>query len=159
MVSILLEADDYKFLSGLAEADKEDLSTAVLDLLFGGADSWPWSGIAKEGFPEQGGRGGGVSVSEMMDLLAEHGITADLRLEDYRRVSRPFGRFGDCPDLYRRSPAAQERQIPRGAPAVRPLLPVGGAPAPCLPLIASRRDLEGEVFGIRCTFISSYLTV
>jgi predicted HTH domain antitoxin len=26
----------------------------------------------------------GVSVSEMMDLLAEHGIPADLRLEDYR---------------------------------------------------------------------------
>jgi len=26
----------------------------------------------------------GVSVNEMMDLLAEHGIPADLRLEDYR---------------------------------------------------------------------------
>jgi len=26
----------------------------------------------------------GVSVSEMMDLLAEHGIPTDPRLEDYR---------------------------------------------------------------------------
>ncbi len=26
----------------------------------------------------------GVSVSEMMNLLAEHGIPADLRVEDYR---------------------------------------------------------------------------
>jgi len=26
----------------------------------------------------------GVSVSEMMDILAEHGIASDLRVEDYR---------------------------------------------------------------------------
>jgi hypothetical protein len=26
----------------------------------------------------------GVSISEMMDFLAEHGIPADLRVEDYR---------------------------------------------------------------------------
>lgn len=32
-VSIRLEADDYKFLRSLAEADKEDLSTAVRDLV------------------------------------------------------------------------------------------------------------------------------
>jgi hypothetical protein len=33
MVSIRLEADDYQFLSRLAEAEKEDLSTAVRDLI------------------------------------------------------------------------------------------------------------------------------
>jgi predicted HTH domain antitoxin len=30
----------------------------------------------------------GVSISEMMDLLAEHGIPADLGVEDYREGIR-----------------------------------------------------------------------
>ena len=30
----------------------------------------------------------GVSISEMMDLLVEHGIPADLRVEDYREGLR-----------------------------------------------------------------------
>jgi predicted HTH domain antitoxin len=30
----------------------------------------------------------GVSISEMMDLLAEHGIAADLRVEDYQEGLR-----------------------------------------------------------------------
>lgn len=85
MVSIRLEADDYKFLSGLAEADKEDLSTAVRDLLFRGRRF-----LALERYRDgkaslsKAAEVAGVSVSEMMDLLAEHGIPADLRLEDYR---------------------------------------------------------------------------
>jgi predicted DNA-binding protein len=32
-VSIRLEADDYNFLNSLAEAEREDLSTAVRDLI------------------------------------------------------------------------------------------------------------------------------
>lgn len=30
----------------------------------------------------------GVSVSEMMDLLAQHGISSDLQVEDYRESLR-----------------------------------------------------------------------
>jgi predicted HTH domain antitoxin len=85
MVSIRLEEDDYKFLSTLAEADKEDLSTAVRDLLTRGRRF-----LALERYREgkaslsKAAEVADVSVSEMMDLLAQHGIPADLRLEDYR---------------------------------------------------------------------------
>jgi predicted HTH domain antitoxin len=89
MVSIRLEADDYKFLSNLAEADKEDLSTAVRDLLTRGRRF-----LALERYREgnaslsKAAEVAGVSISEMMDLLGEHGIPSDLRLEDYREGLR-----------------------------------------------------------------------
>jgi uncharacterized protein UPF0175 len=85
MVSIRLEADDYQFLSSLAEAEKEDLSTAVRDLIGRGRVS-----LGLERYREgkaslsKAAELAGVSVSEMMDLLAEHGIPADLGVEDYR---------------------------------------------------------------------------
>lgn len=84
-VSIRLEADDYKFLRSLAEADKEDLSTAVRDLVARGRVL-----LALERYREgkasltKAAEVAGVSISELMDLLAEHGIPSDLRVEDYR---------------------------------------------------------------------------
>lgn len=85
MVSIRLEADDYKFLSSLAEADKEDLSTAVRDLIARGrlflALERYRQGKASLG---KAAEVAGVSVSEMMDFLAENGAPADLTVEDYR---------------------------------------------------------------------------
>jgi hypothetical protein len=52
-VSIRLEADDYQFLSSLAEAEKEDLSTAVRDLrpwprLPGSGEISPRKGFAEQ---------------------------------------------------------------------------------------------------------------
>lgn len=84
-VSIRLEADDYNFLNRLAEAEKEDLSTAVRDLIGRGRVL-----LALERYRD--GRASlsraaelaGVSISEMMDLLAAHGIPSDLGTEDYR---------------------------------------------------------------------------
>jgi predicted HTH domain antitoxin len=84
-VSIRLEADDYNFLRGLAEADKEDLSTAVRDLVARGR-----VGLALERYREgkaslsKAAEMAGLSVSEMMAVLAEHGVASDLRVEDYR---------------------------------------------------------------------------
>lgn len=84
-VSIRLEADDYRFLRGLAEADKEDLSTAVRDLVARGRVL-----LALERYRDgkaslsKAAETAGFSVSEMMDVLAEHGIPSDLSLEDYR---------------------------------------------------------------------------
>jgi predicted HTH domain antitoxin len=84
-VSIRLEADDYKFLRSLAEADKEDLSTAVRDLVARGRVL-----LALERYREgkaslsKAAEVAGLSVSAMMDVLAEHGVTSDLRIEDYR---------------------------------------------------------------------------
>jgi predicted HTH domain antitoxin len=84
-VSIRLEVDDYNFLRDLAEADKEDLSTAVRDLVARGRVL-----LALERYREgkaslsKAAALSGLSVSEMMDLLAEHGIASDLQVEDYR---------------------------------------------------------------------------
>jgi predicted HTH domain antitoxin len=88
-VSIRLEADDYNFLKGLAEADKEDLSTAVRDLVARGRVLMALERY-REGKASLGKAAevAGVSVSEMMDLLAEHGIVSELRVEDYRESLR-----------------------------------------------------------------------
>jgi predicted HTH domain antitoxin len=84
-VSIRLEADDYQFLSSLAEAENEDLSSAVRDLIGRGR---VFLGLERyrrgEASLSKAAELAGVSVSEMMDLLAAHGIPADLRVEDYR---------------------------------------------------------------------------
>jgi len=84
-VSIRLEADDYKFLRSLAEADKEDLSTAVRDLVSRGR---VLLGLERyrdgKASLSKAAEVAGLSVSEMMDVLAEHGIASDLRVEDYR---------------------------------------------------------------------------
>ncbi len=88
-VSIRLEADDYNFLRSLAEADKEDLSTAVRDLVGRGRLL-----LAMERYREgkaslsKAAEVAGLSVTEMMDILAEHGIASDLRIEDYRESLR-----------------------------------------------------------------------
>jgi len=84
-VSIRLEADDYNFLKDLAEADKEDLSTAVRDLVARGRVL-----LALERYREgkaslgKAAEVAGISISELMDILADHGIPSDLRVEDYR---------------------------------------------------------------------------
>lgn len=84
-VSIRLEADDYNFLNSLAEAEKEDLSTAVRDLISRGRVL-----LALERYREghaslsKAAELAGVSISAMMDLLAAHGIPSDLGIDDYR---------------------------------------------------------------------------
>lgn len=84
-VSIRLEADDYRFLKSLAEADKEDVSTAVRDLVARGRVL-----LALERYRDgkaslsKAAEMAGLSISEMMDVLARHGVQANLALEDYR---------------------------------------------------------------------------
>lgn len=88
-VSIRLEAEDYNFLSGLAEAAREDLSTAVRDLIARGRVLLALE-MHREGKASlsKAAEVAGISVSEMMDLLAEHGIPSDLGVEDYRESLR-----------------------------------------------------------------------
>jgi predicted HTH domain antitoxin len=84
-VSIRLEADDYRFLKSLAEADKEDVSKAVRDLVARGRVL-----LALERYRDgkaslsKAAETAGLSISEMMDILARHGVASDLSLEDYR---------------------------------------------------------------------------
>lgn len=84
-VSVRLEEDDYRFLSRLAEAEAEDLSTAVRGLIAGGRVLMAVE-KCREGKVSLGKAAelAGVSVSEMMDLLARHGVKVDLDVEDYR---------------------------------------------------------------------------
>ena len=85
-VSIRLEADDYNFLRTLAETDKEDLSTAIRDLVARGRVF-----LALERYREgkaslgKAAEVAGLSISEMLDALAEHGVEADFHVEDYRK--------------------------------------------------------------------------
>jgi hypothetical protein len=85
MVSLRLEADDYNFLSRLAEAEREDLSTVIRDLVARGRVhlglEWYRDGKASL---SKAAAVAGLSVSEMMDVLAAHGIESNLRAEDYR---------------------------------------------------------------------------
>jgi predicted HTH domain antitoxin len=88
-VSIRLEADDYNFLSRLAEAHKEDLSTAVRNLIERGRVFLALD-LYRDGQASlsKAAEVAGISISEMMDLLAEHGIPSDLQVEDYRESLR-----------------------------------------------------------------------
>jgi len=89
-----LESDDYKFLRSLAEADKEDLSTAVRDLVARGRVL-----LALERYRDgkaslsKAAETAGLSISEMMDVLAEHGIPSDLGVEDYRESLQTLRRI------------------------------------------------------------------
>jgi predicted HTH domain antitoxin len=93
-VSIRLEADDYKFLRSLAEADKEDLSTAVRDLVARGRVL-----LALERYRDgkaslsKAAETAGLSISEWMDVLAAHGIPSNLDVEDYRESLQTLRRI------------------------------------------------------------------
>ncbi len=69
-----------------AEAEDEDLSTAVRDLIARGRLMLAVE-RCRDGKTSLGGAAelAGVSVSEMMDLLASHGVEAGLNVEDYRQ--------------------------------------------------------------------------
>lgn len=88
-VSVRLEAEEYKSLRDMAEMDKEDLSTVLRDLVARGR---VLLGLERyrdgKASLSRAAEMAGVSVSEMVDILAEHGIEGDLRLEDYRESLR-----------------------------------------------------------------------
>lgn len=88
-VSIRMEEDDYDFLKSLAEADKEDLSTALRDLVARGR---VLLGLERyrdgKASLSKAAEMAGLSVSEMMDVLAAHRISSDLRVDDYQESLR-----------------------------------------------------------------------
>jgi predicted HTH domain antitoxin len=84
-----MEEDDYDFLKSLAEADKEDLSTALRDLVARGR---VLLGLERyrdgKASLSKAAEMAGLSVSEMMDVLAAHRISSDLRVDDYQESLR-----------------------------------------------------------------------
>lgn len=88
-VSIRVDAEDYAFLARLAAAEKQDLSKAMRDLLGKGrmllAVERYRAGAASLG---KAAELAGVSISEMIDLLAQYGVPANLEHEDYLQSLR-----------------------------------------------------------------------
>lgn len=84
-MSIRIDKEDYDFVKELAKEEKEDVSSAVRDLIDKGrvhlAIEEYRKGSASLG---RASRLAGVSISEMIDTLAEYGVESNLDVEDYR---------------------------------------------------------------------------
>lgn len=83
-LSIRIDDDDYKFLSSLAEEEREDVSKAVRELVDLGRIMFAIERYKKsEASIEKAARLAGVSISKMMDILSEYGVEVNLEYEDY----------------------------------------------------------------------------
>ena len=85
-MSIRIDKRDYDFVKELASEEKEDISTAVRDLIEKGRVH-----LAIEEYKKGSASIGkaallaGVSISEMIDVLASFGVKSNLDEEDYRK--------------------------------------------------------------------------
>ena len=83
-LSIRMDDENYKFLSSLAKDEEGDLSKAVRDVVYRGrlmlAVERYKKGAASLG---RAAEIAGVPVGDMMALLSEYGVKANLRKEDY----------------------------------------------------------------------------
>ncbi|MBI4832374.1 MAG: UPF0175 family protein [Candidatus Lindowbacteria bacterium] len=83
-LSIRMNEDDYRSLVSLAKEEKEDVSKKVRELVELGrvmlAIERYKSGDASLG---KSARIAGVSISKMLDIMKEHGVTANLEEDDY----------------------------------------------------------------------------
>jgi len=83
-LSIRMDADDYSTLARLADEEGSDLSSAARDLLARGRVM-----LAVERYAEGAvslGRAAelaGLAISRFMDVLARHGVPANLEEDDY----------------------------------------------------------------------------
>lgn len=83
-LSIRINDENYRFLSSLAKDAREDVSTAVRELVDLGRIMLAVERYRrKEASLERAARLGGVSLSKMMDLLAEYGVASNLEYNDY----------------------------------------------------------------------------
>lgn len=85
-LSIRVDETDYRSIAALAAEEHEDVSKTVRELVELGRILLAIEKYRKsEASLEKAARIGGVSVSRMMDILADYGIEANLELEDYRK--------------------------------------------------------------------------
>src|SRR3990170_7382969 len=83
-LSIRVDDEDYRFLSQLAVEEREDVSKTVRELVDLGRVLLAVEKYKKsEASLEKAARLAGVSLSRMMDILAEYGVEANLEYEDY----------------------------------------------------------------------------
>lgn len=83
-LSIRVDENDYKFLTHLAEEEKEDISKAVRELVDLGRVMFAIEKYKKsEASIEKAARIAGVSISKMIDIFEDYGVEANLEYEDY----------------------------------------------------------------------------
>ena len=84
-MSIRIDKDDYDFVTRLANEENEDLSATVRELIDLGRIHFAIEEY-KKGTASLGkaAKIAGVSISEMMDILADYGVKNSLDDEDYR---------------------------------------------------------------------------
>jgi len=83
-LSIRIDEKDYKFLTSFAKEEQGDVSTAVRELVDLGRSMLAVEKYKKsEASLEKAARLAGVSLSKMIDLLAEYGVESNLEYEDY----------------------------------------------------------------------------
>lgn len=83
-LSIRINDDDYKFLSSIANEEKEDVSKTVRELVDLGRIMLAIEKYKKaEASIEKAARIAGLSISDMINIFKEYGIEANLEYEDY----------------------------------------------------------------------------
>jgi predicted HTH domain antitoxin len=83
-LSVRVSDEDYRFLSSIAEEEKEDVSKAVRELVDLGRIMLAIEKYRKaDASLEKAAKIAGVSISKMIDILREYSIEANLEYEDY----------------------------------------------------------------------------
>ncbi len=85
-MSIRMDPDNYEFLNAMSREERSDVSKAVRDLVTRGrillAVEKYRNGAAS---PGKAAEVAGLSVGQMMELLAEFGLRSRIEEEDYRQ--------------------------------------------------------------------------
>lgn len=83
-MSIRMNENDYRALVLLAKEEKEDVSKTVRELVELGRVMLAIEKYKSgEASMEKSARIAGVSISRILDIMKEHGVTANLEEEDY----------------------------------------------------------------------------
>ncbi|MCD6265108.1 MAG: UPF0175 family protein [Deltaproteobacteria bacterium] len=83
-LSIRINDSDYRFLFSLAKEERQDVSKKVRQLVDLGRVMLAIEKYRKsEASIEKAARIAGVSISEMMNILSEYGVDANIEYEDY----------------------------------------------------------------------------
>ena len=85
-MSIRMDRENYEFLTELSKAGKGDLSKAVRELVYRGRLMLAVERYRKgEASLGKAAELAGVPVGQMINILADYGIKANLDKEDYRQ--------------------------------------------------------------------------
>lgn len=93
-LSIRINDKEYRFLSALAEEEREDVSKKVRELVDLGRVMLAIEKYKKsEASIEKAARIAGVSISMLLEIFKEHGVEANLEYEDYLKGLKSLGKI------------------------------------------------------------------